>query len=60
MRTPSESSSFSRPLKIFLSLLDKWEIGNPLSNMLIVDALEVIQARIEEGGEDSGDVLSHS
>lgn len=29
----------TRPFKIFISLLDSWEIGTPLTEILILDAL---------------------
>ncbi len=36
-----------RPYKIFMSLLDKWEIGFPLTDVLIIDALKAISRRCE-------------
>lgn len=33
-----------RPFKVFLSLLDRWEIGASLSDRLVVPALEAIRA----------------
>lgn len=33
----------SRPFKIFISLLDKWEIGQPLADEIILDALKSLR-----------------
>ncbi|KAH7875407.1 Dopey, N-terminal-domain-containing protein [Lentinula edodes] len=38
MLSPSGEYSESRPFKIFISLLDKWEIGAALSEVLIYDS----------------------
>ncbi|KZO91887.1 hypothetical protein CALVIDRAFT_601960 [Calocera viscosa TUFC12733] len=47
----------TRPYKIFISLLDKSEIGIPLTERLCLDALKGLKQAIEsDGGEDS-DVL---
>ena len=35
-------STGARPYKIFISLLDKWEIGSALSEVLILDAFNAI------------------
>ncbi|CED83410.1 Dopey and related predicted leucine zipper transcription factors [Phaffia rhodozyma] len=46
------SSSLSepqRPYRIFISLLDKWEIGYPLTDVLILDALRSLK---ESNGDD--------
>ncbi|KAF8433477.1 Dopey, N-terminal-domain-containing protein [Boletus edulis BED1] len=43
MFTPSGEYSESRPFKIFISLLDKWEIGSPLTGSLIYDTLKAIR-----------------
>jgi hypothetical protein len=37
-----------RPFKIFLSLLDKWEIGSVLSDSLAISALQAIKTMAEE------------
>lgn len=55
MFNPSNEYSSSRPFKIFVSLLDKWEIGSPLTETLIYDALRSIKKSAEtnvNGGED--------
>ncbi|EJD54553.1 hypothetical protein AURDEDRAFT_156337 [Auricularia subglabra TFB-10046 SS5] len=33
----------SRPFKIFISLLDKWEIGQPLAETIVIDALRSLR-----------------
>ena len=53
MYSSSRDYSTTRPFKIFVSLLDKWEIGSPLTEVLIYDALLATQhalgsAEIEE------------
>ena len=40
----SHSVDAQRPFKVFLSLLDKWELGAALSDKLVVPALEAIRA----------------
>lgn len=35
-----------RPFKIFISLLDKWEIGGPLTEVLVLDAFAALQASL--------------
>lgn len=42
-----ESSDAQRPYKIFVTLLDKWEIGAPLSDRLALPALDALRAAIE-------------
>lgn len=39
-----------RPYRIFISLLDKWEIGYSLTNALILDALKALKAASETSG----------
>ena len=39
---PSLDYSQARPFKIFISLLDKWEIGSPLTDVLVYDAFKAI------------------
>ncbi|KIJ53578.1 hypothetical protein M422DRAFT_73885 [Sphaerobolus stellatus SS14] len=44
----------SRPFKIFISLLDKWEIGSPLVECLLYDAMKAIKRgiiRTDENGD---------
>ena len=55
MYHPSAEYSPSRPFKIFISLLDKWEIGSLLTDVLIYDALLAMQ-RILNSGEGEEDV----
>ncbi|KIM70102.1 hypothetical protein SCLCIDRAFT_1160646 [Scleroderma citrinum Foug A] len=56
MFTPSEEYSESRPFKIFISLLDKWEIGSPLTEVLIYDALKAIRQHAQSGSDGREDV----
>jgi hypothetical protein len=46
----------SRPFKIFISLLDKWELGGPLVEILLYDALKAVKRGAIQDGESSGDV----
>jgi hypothetical protein len=43
MFAPSGDYSESRPFKIFISLLDKWEIGAALTDVLVYDAFKAIK-----------------
>ncbi|KAJ7742186.1 Dopey, N-terminal-domain-containing protein [Mycena olivaceomarginata] len=54
MVSPSGEYAESRPFKIFISLLDKWEIGAPLTESLVFDAFKSIKRLTEaaDGGED--------
>ena len=55
MISPSGEYSESRPFKIFISLLDKWEIGEPLTEALVYDAFKAVMNLLEnptEGRED--------
>ena len=55
MISPSGEYAESRPFKIFISLLDKWEIGAPLTEALVYDAFKAIMDLLEnltESGED--------
>lgn len=56
MLSPSAEYSSSRPFKIFISLLDKWEIGSPLTDTLLYDALRALQNSIEQKTESTDDV----
>ena len=58
MVQPSADYSESRPFKIFVSLLDKWEVGGPLTEVLVYNALKVIEKRVEAETESSEDVSS--
>ncbi|KAJ6523556.1 Dopey, N-terminal-domain-containing protein [Mycena capillaripes] len=54
MVAPSGEYAESRPFKIFISLLDKWEIGAPLTESLVFDSFKAIKRLIDnaDGGED--------
>ncbi|KAJ7269339.1 Dopey, N-terminal-domain-containing protein [Mycena haematopus] len=53
MVSPSGEYAESRPFKIFISLLDKWEIGAPLTESLVFDAFKSIKRLIQTAeGED--------
>ena len=60
MVNPSVEYSESRPFKIFVSLLDKWEVGGPLTEMLVYNALKSIKKHIEVETESSEDVSPES
>ncbi|TFK56468.1 hypothetical protein OE88DRAFT_1715528 [Heliocybe sulcata] len=57
MHSPLPDYAASRPFKIFVSLLDKWEIGTPLTEALIYDAFKAIKRILESQGDDSDDML---
>jgi hypothetical protein len=38
-----------RPFKIFISLLDKWEIGSLLTDVLVLDAFRALKGSLREG-----------
>ena len=44
---PSADYSQSRPFKIFISLLDKWEIGQPVTEVLVLDAFKAVRKVID-------------
>ena len=46
----------SRPFKIFISLLDKWELGGPLVDVLFYDALKAIKRSVLLAEETAADV----
>ncbi|KAF7307364.1 Dopey-N domain-containing protein [Mycena indigotica] len=54
MTSPSGEYAESRPFKIFISLLDKWEIGASLTESLVFDAFRAIKYLIEtaDGAEE--------
>lgn len=63
MFTPSNTYSASRPFRIFVSLLDKWEIGSTLSDVLIMDCLQGIKQQMQDStgnDEDVGQVFRES
>lgn len=47
MFAPSGEYSESRPFKIFVSLLDKWEIGGPVTDALIYDVFRAVKSHVE-------------
>ena len=51
-----DSAESQRPFKIFLSLLDRWEIGSSLSPRLIIPALEAIRQSLESSPVPDEDV----
>lgn len=48
-----------RPFKIFLSLLDKWEIGSPLSAKLAIPSLQANKDMVEAQATILGEEVSH-
>ncbi|PCH34091.1 hypothetical protein WOLCODRAFT_61246 [Wolfiporia cocos MD-104 SS10] len=56
MFNPSVDYSPSRPFKIFISLLDKWEIGAPMTECLIFDAFKAIKKALKSGADNADDV----
>lgn len=56
MFSPSTEYPESRPFKIFISLLDKWEIGGALTEAIILDAFKALKSLIESdiSNEDVG------
>lgn len=58
MDSPSTEYPESRPFKIFISLLDKWEVGSLLTDALIVDTLRAIKRHLDSSIEAKDDVSS--
>ncbi|TFY67972.1 hypothetical protein EVG20_g3733 [Dentipellis fragilis] len=56
MFSPSTEYSESRPFKIFISLLDKWEVGGPLTEVLALDAFTTLKTSVEENAETSDEM----
>ncbi|KAK0466281.1 Dopey, N-terminal-domain-containing protein [Desarmillaria tabescens] len=56
MTSPSSEYSESRPFKIFISLLDKWEIGAPLTDVLVFDSFKALKALVLASTDSSEDV----
>lgn len=52
--TPSTPDR-QRPFKIFISLLDKWEIGAPLTEVLVLDAFTAME-RLLRPNDDHDEV----
>ncbi|KAK4333987.1 Protein dopey [Rhodotorula toruloides] len=51
---PAQATLRQKPFKIFISLLDKWEIGAPLTEVLVLDAFESLSRCLSARGEDEG------
>jgi hypothetical protein len=47
MFSPSTEYPESRPFKVFISLLDKWEIGGALTEAIILDVFKALKSLIE-------------
>ncbi len=50
----------SRPFKVFISLLDKWEIGGALTEAIVLGVFKALKALIESdraSGEDVGNII---
>ncbi|KAG2076732.1 hypothetical protein BDR04DRAFT_1132425 [Suillus decipiens] len=58
MFAPSGEYSESRPFKIFISLLDKWEIGSALTDILVLDALKAIRFLMQRDAEEHNEDIS--
>jgi hypothetical protein len=58
MFAPSGEYSESRPFKIFISLLDKWEIGSALTDVLVLDALKAIRFLMQRNAEEHNEDIS--
>lgn len=56
MYKPSSEYSLARPFRIYISLLDKWEIGTPLTEVLIYDALRSVKKIVGENVDSGEDV----
>ncbi|KAJ8582095.1 hypothetical protein M405DRAFT_582865 [Rhizopogon salebrosus TDB-379] len=58
MFAPSGEYPESRPFKIFISLLDKWEIGSALTDILVLDALKAIRFLMQRDTEERNEDIS--
>ncbi|CAE6451535.1 unnamed protein product [Rhizoctonia solani] len=47
-----DDMSDTRPFKIFVSLLDRWEIGGPLTESLVVDAFGALKGALERSPDN--------
>ncbi|KAG5220330.1 Dopey, N-terminal-domain-containing protein [Salix suchowensis] len=56
MFAPSADYLESRPFKIFISLLDKWEVGAALTEVLVYDAFRAVKSLIQAGGDAGEDM----
>lgn len=57
MFSPSTEYPESRPFKIFISLLDKWEIGGALTEAMVLDAFKALKSLIESDAASSEDAV---
>ena len=46
----------ARPFRIYISLLDKWEIGGALTDVLVYDALSAIKELVESAEDGNEEV----
>lgn len=60
MFSPSGEYADSRPFKVFISLLDKWEIGGPLTDVLVYDSFKAIKQLVGNPTESGNDVRSYT
>jgi hypothetical protein len=58
MFSPSTEYPESRPFKIFISLLDKWEIGGALTEAIVLDAFKALKSLIESDTASNEDVCA--
>jgi hypothetical protein len=56
MFSPSTEYPESRPFKIFISLLDKWEIGGALTEAIVLDAFKALESLVESDTASNEDV----
>ncbi|KAH9043683.1 Dopey, N-terminal-domain-containing protein [Lactarius pseudohatsudake] len=57
MTSPSTEYPESRPFKVFISLLDKWEIGGALTEAIVLDVFKALKSLIESDTTSGGDVV---
>ncbi|KAH8998778.1 Dopey, N-terminal-domain-containing protein [Lactarius hatsudake] len=57
MSSPSTEYPESRPFKVFISLLDKWEIGGALTEAIVLDVFKALKSLIESGTASGGDIV---
>lgn len=57
MSSPSTEYPESRPFKVFISLLDKWEIGGALTEAIVLDVFKALKALIESDTASGEDVV---
>ncbi|KAH8835109.1 Dopey, N-terminal-domain-containing protein [Flagelloscypha sp. PMI_526] len=57
MFSPPGDYPDSRPFKIFISLLDKWEIGAALTDSLAYDALQAVKTLVQSERESADEII---